>query len=363
MAATRMRDTGIWDQEWYMNLPCRLKNLTDFVRDKCDFTGIWSPNFVIANAYIRPETPVTEADLLSIDEGRQFEKLPNGKIYCVDFIQFQYKTLSLESKLHVKVIELAKRNGIFERINHLIVEKSETMHAKRSRISEKLKRQIFAEDEYNCQYCGSHFSYPELVIDHIVPLNKGGDNENENLTTACISCNAKKWELDVFEFIERQNIIPLNSLNKKLNTLIKKLDSLKEIEKEEDKDKVKEKEKVKYSAQATIENQFGYTLTPNKALITDEILNDQIFVENLQMTHRGKNIAQAWEECWLHFTSRDHPPREVWEWKQKLNSWLSNKKAENGTSKTTSGNKNIDHIQKAAADFAARHGSKRGGGS
>jgi len=77
-----------------------------------------------------------------------------------------------------------------------------------------------------------------------------------------------------------------------------------------------------------------FTAKPDKATITDIILNDEIYVENLQMIHRGKNIAQAWEECWLHFTSGDPPPPNdpAW-WKQKLNSWLSNKKSDNGTSK------------------------------
>jgi hypothetical protein len=111
--AKRFRDTNIWDKAWYMVLPCRLKCLVDFVRDKSDLSGVWAPNWVIANAYINPEKVLTEAELLGIDDGHQFKKLPNGKIFCLGFIEFQYVTLSLESNVHVKVMEEAKKHGIY----------------------------------------------------------------------------------------------------------------------------------------------------------------------------------------------------------------------------------------------------------
>jgi hypothetical protein len=355
--AKRFRNTEIWDEEWYMMLPCHLRNLCDFVRDKCDISGVWSPNWVITNAYIRHSSLITEADLLSIDNGKQFRKLPNGKIFCLGFIDFQYVTLSLESRVHIKVLEVAMNNGVYDDIAHFIVERSETIQAKRSRISEKIKRRIFAEDEYNCQYCGNHFSFADLCLDHIVPLSKNGDNEDENLTTACKYCNAKKWETDVFKFIATNNITPLISLSKKLNTLSKVLNRPQEKDKEEDKDKELDKEKVKDSSEAIDSKQnLGYALF-DKSVITARLLNDQAFVESLQMTHRGKNITQAWDECWVHFTSDpDKPPPENdlgW-WKRKLNGWLTNKKAENGTSKTGNRKQNTSDL---AAGFAARHGT------
>lgn len=44
-------------------------------------------------------------------------------------------------------------------------------------------------DGHKCGYCGSPFP---LVIDHIWPVHKGGDNHDSNLITACRSCNASK---------------------------------------------------------------------------------------------------------------------------------------------------------------------------
>ena len=49
---------------------------------------------------------------------------------------------------------------------------------------------ILARDNHTCAYCGT---YPANTIDHIQPLNHGGDPHNpDNLTTACTSCNSSK---------------------------------------------------------------------------------------------------------------------------------------------------------------------------
>lgn len=40
-----------------------------------------------------------------------------------------------------------------------------------------------------CSYCGS---IKELTIDHVIPLSRGGQHTFENLTCACLKCNAEK---------------------------------------------------------------------------------------------------------------------------------------------------------------------------
>lgn len=108
--AKRFTDTELWDKEWFMKLSPKLKCLVKMVRDKADLSGVWSPNWTIANAYIGER--VTESDLLKIDEGNQFIKIPTGKIFCVDFIQFQYGSLSENSPVHRKVINLLTGHNI-----------------------------------------------------------------------------------------------------------------------------------------------------------------------------------------------------------------------------------------------------------
>jgi uncharacterized phage protein (TIGR02220 family) len=109
--AKRFTDTELWDKEWFMNLPVKLKCLVKAVRDKCDIAGIWSPNWRIMSAYVG-ET-VTEKELLEIDGGNQFVKIPGGKIFCVGFIQFQYgEDLSEMSPVHRKILKILATHKI-----------------------------------------------------------------------------------------------------------------------------------------------------------------------------------------------------------------------------------------------------------
>lgn len=54
------------------------------------------------------------------------------------------------------------------------------------------RRNLFARDRNQCQYCGKHFPTSDLSIDHVKPRAHGGGDTWENLVCACIRCNAKK---------------------------------------------------------------------------------------------------------------------------------------------------------------------------
>jgi 5-methylcytosine-specific restriction endonuclease McrA len=54
------------------------------------------------------------------------------------------------------------------------------------------RRNLFARDRNQCQYCGKHYSTCDLSIDHVIPRAKGGEDTWENLVCACVKCNAKK---------------------------------------------------------------------------------------------------------------------------------------------------------------------------
>jgi 5-methylcytosine-specific restriction endonuclease McrA len=54
------------------------------------------------------------------------------------------------------------------------------------------RRNLFARDRNQCQYCGKHFPTADLSIDHVLPRAQGGGESWENLVCACIWCNARK---------------------------------------------------------------------------------------------------------------------------------------------------------------------------
>src|SRR5689334_5251132 len=51
---------------------------------------------------------------------------------------------------------------------------------------------IYARDNYKCQYCGHKASMSELTYDHVVPRSQGGRTEWTNIVTCCYECNRHK---------------------------------------------------------------------------------------------------------------------------------------------------------------------------
>ncbi len=51
---------------------------------------------------------------------------------------------------------------------------------------------IYARDEYSCQYCGETLPATELTFDHVIPVMQGGRKDWENIVTCCIACNRRK---------------------------------------------------------------------------------------------------------------------------------------------------------------------------
>jgi 5-methylcytosine-specific restriction endonuclease McrA len=54
------------------------------------------------------------------------------------------------------------------------------------------RRNIFARDNNQCQYCGKKYATTELSLDHVIPRSQGGQSTWENIVCACVKCNVKK---------------------------------------------------------------------------------------------------------------------------------------------------------------------------
>src|SRR3990167_711419 len=91
----------------------------------------------------------------------------------------------------------------------------------RRKISKIKRQRLYERDDYRCRYCGLQgsktgfprvarlrtwsgtrsqrwsFYWTQLEIDHIIPVSKGGTNDEANLTTSCWRCNLKKWNHNV----------------------------------------------------------------------------------------------------------------------------------------------------------------------
>lgn len=59
-----------------------------------------------------------------------------------------------------------------------------------------LRYQILKRAKFRCELCGISAEHRALEIDHIIPRNKGGSDEESNLQALCYSCNSTKRDQD-----------------------------------------------------------------------------------------------------------------------------------------------------------------------
>ncbi len=76
------------------------------------------------------------------------------------------------------------------------------------------RKNILLRDNNACQYCNYRGS--DLSIDHVLPRSRGGTDNWENVTTACLRCNVQKGNRTPEEAnmpLKRKPYRPLSNLN------------------------------------------------------------------------------------------------------------------------------------------------------
>jgi len=68
---------------------------------------------------------------------------------------------------------------------------------KRKAISKKLRFDVFKRDSFTCVYCGQSPPAITLEVDHVEPVASGGENDINNLVTACFDCNRGKRDISL----------------------------------------------------------------------------------------------------------------------------------------------------------------------
>lgn len=56
----------------------------------------------------------------------------------------------------------------------------------------RLRFEVFKRDYFTCRYCGAQPPEVVLVVDHVLPVARGGGETLDNLITACEVCNQGK---------------------------------------------------------------------------------------------------------------------------------------------------------------------------
>lgn len=61
------------------------------------------------------------------------------------------------------------------------------------------------QNSNRCCYCGKELTFEERTVDHIQPINRGGETLLENLVVCCEKCNTEKSDMTLQEYIEYKN--------------------------------------------------------------------------------------------------------------------------------------------------------------
>lgn len=197
--AKRFTETKKWEDPWFQDLDPTLKCVWGYILDHCDNAGVWVVNTKMAEFSIGAKldwAAVFEAfagRILPIDDGKKW--------WIRRFIEFQYGRLSRDCKPHLPILSLLEKHGI-----SLSEVSQSTGPGKTHNVSADTRRKVLLRDAYECAYCGKVKDQALLVIDHVVPRKKGGDDKPKNLVAACIPCNSKKSDLLLSDFCLRYQL-------------------------------------------------------------------------------------------------------------------------------------------------------------
>ena len=121
---------------------------------------------------------------------RAFALIYQGIARAVDE---QYQTFDFEGWRQLAVARDAEAIGTSSgpiRVPRVIVliafDRVPKRHVRFSRIN------IYARDNFTCQYCGMRYPRSELNLDHVIPRSLGGRSTWDNVVCSCLECNRRK---------------------------------------------------------------------------------------------------------------------------------------------------------------------------
>jgi diadenosine tetraphosphate (Ap4A) HIT family hydrolase len=89
-------------------------------------------------------------------------------------------------------------------LNNFLQTRGDTAFSHRSKssgyISGSIRYRILTRARFRCELCGISAEDKALEVDHIVPRNKDGSDDESNLQALCYSCNAMKRDTDSTDF-------------------------------------------------------------------------------------------------------------------------------------------------------------------
>jgi hypothetical protein len=144
----RFVDTELWQKVWFQEIDMQEKLLVLYLFQNCDNAGVWNINYRLASFILGFE--VNKEMIININKKNiLFDFIDTDKLWVIDFIKFQYGTLSENCKPHKPIIEKLKKYNLYERVFQGYLMGINTLDEKEE---EKDK-----EEDNNLSFLGSSF--------------------------------------------------------------------------------------------------------------------------------------------------------------------------------------------------------------
>lgn len=126
---------------------------------------------------------------------RAMKMISKGKVEIIE--EYDWNIVSKPSEIHADVEvgegtlkKTVKRTMLVFKAPAVV--RLLSMFVRRRRQVKFSRINLYARDNYTCQYCNTKFKLSELSLDHVVPRVQGGKTTWTNLVAACSPCNMKK---------------------------------------------------------------------------------------------------------------------------------------------------------------------------
>lgn len=191
------------------------EKLHDFIQNKMRMSHIYQPVMIMTlleNNGNCHERTIAEA-LLKHDESQieYYEKITRNMVGKVlqkngvvsrdrktrSYSLFGFTSFSGDQTATLMELCEKKLNGFLDRRGNAIFN-----HRRKSSgvISGTLKFEVLKRAKFRCELCGISAEIKALEVDHIIPRNRGGEDDISNLQALCFSCNSMKRDSDDTDF-------------------------------------------------------------------------------------------------------------------------------------------------------------------
>lgn len=75
------------------------------------------------------------------------------------------------------------------------------------RLKADIEGRLLQRQRWKCVACGGCLRKMKFEIDHIVPIARGGTNEESNLQALCVGCNRAKSSKDPIDFMQQRGFL------------------------------------------------------------------------------------------------------------------------------------------------------------